>query len=364
MDADIGGEVLVLIDDPALLHSIRRVAAAADRRLDEVDLADARHTWASAPLVVLDTRAAIACCQRLPRRRRVVLLCAGAPGIDEWRIATAVGAEHVLAVPEDEAALVTVLGEQPQKPEADGSVVAVVGGCGGAGASTMATAVALCAAAGARAEPTLLLDADAWGSGLDVLLGLEDVPGLRWSGLSIEGGRISSDALRDALPARGEQLRVLSCSRSGHASAGPTPAAARAVIDASRHAGDLVVCDLSRFPGPVTETVLELADLVVLVVPATVRACIAAGKVAQWIIERNPNQGVVVRGPAPGGLRGSDVAEVLDLPLIASIRAERSLTAMLEHGGLKPGRRSALAAAASAILDTAAERPRSREWAA
>jgi hypothetical protein len=58
------------------------------------------------------------------------------------------------------------------------------------------------------------------------------------------------------------------------------------------------------------------------------------------------------------------VAEVLELPLIASMRAERSLTAMLEHGGLKPGRRSALIAAASAILDTAAERPRSREWAA
>ncbi|EHI41755.1 LOW QUALITY PROTEIN: hypothetical protein OPAG_06091, partial [Rhodococcus opacus PD630] len=122
-----------MVDDPALLHSIRRVAAAADRALNEVDVADARHVWGSAPIVVLDARAAAACRNRLPRRRRVVLLCDGPPGIDEWRIATAVGAEHVLAVPEDESALVAVLGEQPQRPEADGTVVAVVGGCGGAG---------------------------------------------------------------------------------------------------------------------------------------------------------------------------------------------------------------------------------------
>ncbi|WP_373863337.1 hypothetical protein [Rhodococcus marinonascens] len=132
---------------------------------------------------------------------------------------------------------------------------------------------------------------------------------------------------------------MLACGRSSHGGAGPTAAAVRAVIDAGRHAGDLVVCDASRFPSQVTETVLEVADLVLLVVPATVRACIAAGKVSKWIAERNPNQGLVVRGPAPGGLRGPDVAEALDLPLIASMRAERGLTGTLEHGGFRPGRR-------------------------
>lgn len=361
MDAEGGGEVLVLVEDAALLHSIRRVAAAADRVLNESGTADARHGWGTADVVILDATAALACRGRLPRRRRVVLLCDGPPGIDEWRIATAVGAEHVLSVPDDEAVLVSVLGERPERPEAQGSVVAVLGGCGGAGASTMASAVALFSATGPRPASTLLLDADAWGSGLDVVLGLEDVPGLRWSGLSIEGGRISSDALRDALPACGAQLRVLACTRAG---SGPTAAATRAVIDAGRHAGDLVVCDAPRHPNPVTEVVLELADMVVLVVPATVRACIAAGKVAEWISDRNPNLGLVVRGPAPGGLRGADVAEVLGLPLIASMRADRTLTGMLEHGGLRPGRRSALSAAAGAVLEAISGRPRTREWAA
>lgn len=250
----------------------------------------------------------------------------------------------------------------PSGPTRTAPSLAVVGGCGGAGTSTLAAATALAGAS--RPQSTLLVETDAWGSGLDVLLGIEDAPGLRWSGLSIEGGRISSGALRDALPAHGEHVRVLACSRKGTGGAGPTAAAVRAVADAGRHAGDLVVCDVSRFPGPVTETIVDIADLVVLLVPATVRACIAAGKVSQWITERNPNQGLVVRGPAPGGLRGVDVAAVLDLPLIASMRAERTLTGMLEHGGLRPGRRSPLGAAADAVLDTLGNRPRSREWAA
>ncbi|AOW93648.1 hypothetical protein BFN03_16030 [Rhodococcus sp. WMMA185] len=362
MDAESGDEVLVLVEDPALLHSIRRVAAAADRGLNEADIADARRVWGTAPIVIVDRHAAIECRNRLPRRPRVVLLCDGPPAVEEWRIATAVGAEHVLGVPDDEAALVAVLGEQLERVEGDGAVLAVVGGCGGAGASTLAAAIALTAAA--RTQSTLLLDADAWGSGIDVLLGIEEVPGLRWSGLSIEGGRISAAALRDALPPLGERLRVLACGRRSHGNTGPTAAAVRAVIDAGRDSGDLVVCDASRFPNQVTETILEVADLVLLVVPATVRACIAAGKVSAWIADLNPNQGLVVRGPAPGGLRGPDVAEVLELPLIASMRAERRLTGMLEHGGLSPGKRSPLTVAAGTVLDTVGSRPRSRKWAA
>ncbi|MEV0947376.1 septum site-determining protein Ssd [Rhodococcus sp. NPDC049939] len=363
MDENGGGEVLVLVQDEALLQSIRRVAAAADRELQEADIADARHVWGTAPIVILDSHMAVACRNRLPRRRHVVLLCDGPPTVDEWRIATAVGAEHVLGVPDDESALVAVLGEPSEPSEGDGTVLAVVGGCGGAGASTLAAAIALTAAT-KRLQSTLLLDADAWGSGLDMLLGIEEVPGLRWSGLSIEGGRISSDALSDALPPAGERLRVLASGRRGNGDAGLTAAAVRAVLDASRRSGELVVCDAPRFPNQVTETVLEISDLVVLVIPATVRACIAAGKVAKWIAERNPNQGIVVRGPAPGGLRGSDLAEVLGIPLIASMRAERGLSGMLELGGLRPGRRSSLSVVAGAILDTVASRPSSREWAA
>ena len=59
-----------------------------------------------------------------------------------------------------------------------GAAVAVVGGCGGAGASVLAAALAVTAVRhGGRA---LLVDCDPLGGGLDLVLGAEHVAGLRW----------------------------------------------------------------------------------------------------------------------------------------------------------------------------------------
>ena len=67
----------------------------------------------------------------------------------------------------------------------------VVGGSGGVGASTFA---AVLAAVTARA---MLVDIDVVGGGIDVLLGIEDVPGARWSGLRVGGGRLDPGSLAD-----------------------------------------------------------------------------------------------------------------------------------------------------------------------
>lgn len=114
-----------------------------------------------------------------------------------------------------------------------------------------------------------------------MLLGIETAPGLRWGALTVEGGRLSPDALRDALPAKGKFLRVLASSR--REIDGPTVTAVRAVLDAGRSSGGLVVCDVPRHPSEVGQAVLELSDSVLVVVPATVAACVAAEKVgAGW----------------------------------------------------------------------------------
>jgi len=63
-------------------------------------------------------------------------------------------------------------------------VLGVVGGSGGVGASTFA---AVLAAVTGRA---MLVDLDVVGGGIDVLLGIEDVAGARWSGLRVGGGRL------------------------------------------------------------------------------------------------------------------------------------------------------------------------------
>lgn len=341
-----GPDVLVLVDDPMILASVRRVAAAIDQPVDEAPQPVSRQQWNRASAVILDVAGARACMNRNPRRSRVFLVSEGPPTIDEWKYATSIGAEGVFALPANENALVAVLAEH-SAAKGDGMVVAVVGACGGAGSSVSAAAIALASAA--RRISTLLVDVDALGCGLDVVLGIEGVPGVRWSALTIEGGRLSPDALRDALPACGKYLRVLSSSR--REIEGPSETALGAVLDAGRRSGGLVVCDVSRARGPVGEAALEASDAVVMVVPATVAACVAAEKVGLWAAQHNSSVGLLVRGPAPGGLRGVDIANMLGLPLIAVVRGHRSLASMLERGGLGLGRNCPLSVGSDAVLD-------------
>jgi hypothetical protein len=71
----------------------------------------------------------------------------------------------------------------------------------------------------------------------------------------------------------------------------------------------------------------------------------------------NPNVGVVVRGPAPGGLRPAEVARASGLPLLAAMRPEPRLAERLEREGLRLRRRSSLVAAARQVLSVLDRHP-------
>ena len=342
-----GRRGLVMVSDADLLDTVLRTAAAAGCEVVRaLDPTEARRSWPVAPLVLLDASSARACADSgLPRRAGVIVAVSGEPPPEAWKHAVAVGAEHVISLPEAEPWLVAALAQAVEGGGGDGAVLAVVGGRGGAGASVFAVATAVQAArSGGR---VLLVDCDPLGGGLDLVLGAEDLGGLRWPGVGTGVGRVPASALHAALPApdldpRGG-LAVLSCDRSAH---GPSPDAVASVLDAGRRAGETVVCDLPRYPTEAAVAALEVADLTVLVVPADVRSCAAV------VAEHGcPSTGLVVRGPAPGGIAPDEVATALDLPLIAAMRAERGLARMLERGEA-PGRsRGPLATAATTVLD-------------
>lgn len=343
---------LVLVRDGRLLDEVRRIAAASEREVDHRALPVGRHAWAGAPLVILDTAAARDCVEAgYLRRVGVVLVTDGEPGLPDWQAAAGVGAERVIALPGAAVGLIEKFAEHGEYRSGDGVVVAIAGAGGGAGASTLAAATALRAAAERFRRDTVLVDGAPLGGGIDLLLGIETRTGLRWPDLAIEDGRVSATALHGALPTAAPGLAVLACGRGG---AGRLPgelgpAAVRAVVEAGRAAGDLVICDVSGERGAHADQMLDSADLVVLVVPARIRALAAAELVAAHLAQRNPNLGLVVRGPAPGGLRGPEAAEVLDLPLLAAVRAQPGLAARLERGGLTL-RRGPLRDAADAVL--------------
>src|SRR5262249_58841090 len=106
----------------------------------------------------------------LRRRDGVVIVCAdGDPLV--WRCAVAVGAQHVVVLPDGEAWLVGALADASESPAEPGRVLAVLGGRGGAGASVFASAVALAVVEAGR--QAMLVDCDALGGGLDLALGAE-----------------------------------------------------------------------------------------------------------------------------------------------------------------------------------------------
>jgi secretion/DNA translocation related CpaE-like protein len=257
----------------------------------------------------------------------------------------------VVSLPDGESWLVAALAEAAEGGQGGGAVLAVVGGRGGAGASVLATAVAVTAVrAGERA---LLVDCDPLGGGLDLVLGAEDLGGLRWPGFGAGGGRVPATALHAALPAPEVDgsggLAVLSCDRSTD---GPSAAAVSSVLDSGRRAGETVVCDLPRYPTDAVLVALGAADLTVVVVPADVRSCAAAARVAAVVGEHaGPAVGVVVRGPTPGGVTPEEVAAALGLPLIAAMRPEPGLVRALERGTAPGRRRGPLATASTAVLD-------------
>jgi secretion/DNA translocation related CpaE-like protein len=343
--------VLSLIDDPALRDDVDKVAAASGLQVVHASDPSGRKAWAGAVAVLLDVQAARRCAERaLPRRGHVVLVGRAEPLATDWEAAIAVGAQHVITLPDQDGELMAELSDAAQAARDDGrrgAVVAVIGGRGGAGASVFATALAQTAA------DALLIDADPWSGGIDLVLGSEGQAGLRWPDLSLQGGRLSIDALRDALP-QSHGVSVLSGGRvGGDVDAAPLAA----VIDAGSRGGATVICDVPRRSTAAAETALDAADLVVVVAPADVRSCAAAAAVAPWVSAINPNAGVVVRGPAPSGLRSRDVAAIVGLPLLAAMRSQPDVAAALEHGGLRLGRRSPLVTAARRVLAVLHQNP-------
>jgi secretion/DNA translocation related CpaE-like protein len=339
---------LVVTASPVLLdHLVRLVAAAGGEADVAVDAVAARPLWSRASVVLVgeDVTADVGSAG-LPRRPGVVLAGIDRAQPETYVGAVQVGAEEVVVLPDAEEWLVRRIADALEGDATTAFVLATLGGRGGGGASTLAVALAL--AARRQHRSTVLIDADQFGGGLDLVLGGEETPGLRWSGLTQARGRVSSTAL-DALP-RMRDVPVLSFDRTEVREV--TDAAMQAVLSAACRAHELVVVDLPRRVDALTRVVLDRADLTLLVVPAEVRATAAAARLVAVVGLVAADLRIVVRRPAPSGLEAPLIAGALGLPLAGDLRAEPGIAGALERGE-PPGRRGRgpLASFCSTILD-------------
>ena len=340
---------LVVTAEPHVLDDLLRLAAGAGAELEVAgDGGSARRLWQTAPFVVVAVDALGTClAARLPRRPGVVLVSQDVQGGDVWRGAVELGAEHVLVLPDADQWLADRLADAAESGGPAGALVAVVGGRGGAGATTLACALAVTATRCGR--PTLLVDGDPLGGGIDLVFGGEHAGGVRWSDLGTTRGRVPAAALDGALP-RMAGLSVLSWGRGDSAQV-PVDAV-QAVLAAGRRANELVVVDLPRPLDECARAVLVSASTALLVVPNEVRAAAAASRVAAGLALLCSDLRLVTRGPSPTGLTGDRVADALGLPLLADLRAEPGLDRALERGE-PPARRGRgpLAAVCRQLVD-------------
>jgi len=347
---------LVITDNEQMLDDLLRVAAAAGVEVNHSREPESRALWRSASVVLIDAallRRAVTA--RLNRRSGVVVVAAAEPESELWELCVRLGVERTVVLRQSEELLIGLLSDTVIGGAGGGACIAVLGACGGAGASVFASALAFAAGRGDQADrpgEVLLVDCDPWGAGLDVMLGIEDNTGLRWGDLAAPSGRLQVDALHRALPGvRVGPGRVAVLCHGRQVRGEIEAETVDVVLDAGRRAGAITIVDLHRHPGPAADRVLEQADLTVLVTPADVRGCWAADRVCARIRGFGTRTGLVVRGPSPGGLGAAELADVLGLPLLARMRADSSLARDLEVGlALRGDRRRPLAKAARQVL--------------
>lgn len=319
------GDVLVT-RDPSLIDAISATALALGTPMVvTADRDELRVLWPSAAvaLVGADMASKVASLESRAGPTWVV----GQPD-SALLAASAQLSAPALALPQSSAQLAEVLSRRPE-PEPASSVVALVGGSGGLGTSSVTVALSVVAASGGRRVAVVEL-AEA-GGGLDLLLGVESMPGLRWHELANATGELGG--LADQLVSV-DGVSLLAMSRGSRTE--PTAAAVSAVLRSLRRTEDLIVVDAGdgrRLPW--------LTDAQpVLLAAADVRGVAAARMVAE---QHDLVRAQLVVRTGPGSTLPSEaVADALGLPLLGTIRHDPAVPRLAGAGAgiaSRPARR-------------------------
>lgn len=257
--------------------------------------------------------------------------------------------------------------DRPPTPSPRGRLLAIVGASGGCGASTLAAATARYAAETGRS--VVLVDGAAGGAGLDVVLGIEHVAGVRWPDLVGCRGVVDGPGLIARMPRSGS-VAVLAHSRESPLAV--AAAAVRGVVAGLVAAVDLVVVDAPRSwsvgsVGSVSSVVPVpsgsqapggvQADLAVVVAGTGVVELAALAATAPRVARHVPQTHLVLRGRRVSRALVDDVEAALDLPVLGVLGEDPQVARDVAHGIPPGGSRGPVADLARLVIEVLADEP-------
>ena len=329
---------LLISANQQLIEHVRTLADAGGLGIDVAEIAAlARPLWESREVVLVGDDL----CEELiglPRRRDVSILHwqplqLGEAPSSVWQSALALGAEHVVELPQADTWLAELLTRPPEVTGVQGSLLAITGACGGAGASSLAVGVA--AAEQRRGKRVLLIDGDFAGGGIDLLLGAEIQTGTRWSELTRLSGRLNAENLLPHLPIA-SGIHLVSASRS--TALEPTTQAWESILHFGQKNFDLVVVDLQRHQAQSADQwwPQELQSALWCVVPTRIRP-IAAAAVCLELLAKSWARVHFIARQTERGIAASDLGRALGQAVLGTVPNDNGVAAAGELGALSSG---------------------------
>lgn len=348
--------ILVAIADPVLRSEA--VHAAAATSLEVVQAEDPRDilrlSTAAGTIVVdsttspilgnVDDLAASASTSFQP----VVFFAVADPGPINYEAALKCRARQAFILPAESTALLSALGSVAEQSLRGGTertalrsrCIAVAGAAGGVGTSTFAAALAR------TADGALLIDADPCSGGIDLLLGVESMPGARWPDLQFGDGTIDPGDLKRALPATADGIVVLSQARSTVAESFRLSSVAVDGIIKAMHADpslSIVDCPIDAIPHDCQHAVILTA--------AEVRSAAVAQQAVLKLSSLRIPHSLVLRHRQWSGLNVEDVEKLVHCEVSAQVPTIKGLMRYVETGGLPTRLPGPLAKAARRVLE-------------
>ena len=257
----------------------------------------------------------------------VTLVVLGETSPETWQVAVTHKAAHVAVMPEGQS---WIIDHFPAPIIAQSFSIGVIPAIGGAGASTIASAISV----HAKTDSTsvLLVDLDRASAGLDIVCGAEDVDGMRWDDIGSTPGMMRGEDIQRAVPVH-DGVHILSWKRDATTVNKDLPCAE--VIKQLSGVFDLMVLDFGTAEVFDPE-LLKRLDIAIVVVPNTVRGCASAARRIAEVKSHGVNVALVVREVPGSHLKPIEVSDSLQVPLLTRLPTDQRVVEQIEQG-MGPG---------------------------